>query len=64
MTQMTVSPFDEGVMAAETGMTKENTPYISSTTANSDWNAGYEFAVEAHEATELDNEYETNVTLD
>ena len=43
MTQMTVSPFDEGVMAAETGMTKENTPYISSTTANSDWNAGYEF---------------------
>jgi hypothetical protein len=32
--------------------------------AHSDWNAGYESAVEAHEATELDNEYETNVTLD
>ena len=51
-----VSPFDEGVMAAETGMSKDDNPYKPGTSAYSDWNAGYEFATDADEATELDNE--------
>lgn len=50
------NPFDEGVIAAETGMSKDDNPYPPGTPANSDWNAGYESAIEAHDATEVDNE--------
>ncbi len=51
-----MSPFDEGVVAAETGMSKDDNPYRPGTDAHSDWNAGYEAAVEANEANKLDNE--------
>ena len=51
-----ISPFDEGVAAAETGMSKDDNPYSAGTPAHGDWNAGYESAAEAHEATELDDE--------
>lgn len=37
-------------------MSKDDNPYRAGTPAHSDWNAGYESAVEAHEATELDHE--------
>lgn len=55
-TQPPISPFDEGVAAAETGMSREDNPYKPGTAACSDWNAGYDTASEAHEATELDDE--------
>ena len=61
---MTVSPFDEGVMAAETGMTKETRPIYPVQRRTAIGMPVMDFAVEAHEATELDNEYETTVTLD
>jgi hypothetical protein len=50
-----MSPFDRGVMAAETGMSKDDNPYRPGTSAYSDWNAGYETAVEANEATQPDD---------
>jgi hypothetical protein len=49
-------PFEEGVAAAETGMSKDDNPYAPDTSAHSDWQAGYESATDAHEATELDCE--------
>ena len=51
-----MSPFEEGVMAAQTGMSKDDNPYQLGTSAYSDWNAGYESVVEADEATKLDDE--------
>jgi hypothetical protein len=51
-----MSPFDQGVVAAETGMSKDDNPYQPGTSAYSDWNAGYESVVEADEATRLDGE--------
>ncbi len=51
-----MSPFDQGVVAAETGMSKDDNPYQPGTGAYSDWNAGYESVVEADEATRLDDE--------
>ena len=51
-----MSPFDQGVAAAETGMSKDDNPFQRGTSAYSDWNAGYESAVEADEATELDDD--------
>jgi hypothetical protein len=51
-----MSPFDEGVVAAETGMSKDDNPYRPGTDAHSDWNAGYEASVEANEANKLDDE--------
>ena len=51
-----MSPFDEGVVAAETGRPKEDNPYAKGTAAHSDWNAGYAAATEAHDATKLDDE--------
>jgi hypothetical protein len=49
-----MSPFDQGVMAAETGMSRDDNPYKPGTDAYSDWNAGYDSAIEADEATEPD----------
>ena len=51
-----MSPFDQGVAAAQTGMSKDDNPYQWGTAAYSDWNAGYESVVEADEATKLDGE--------
>ena len=51
-----MSPFDEGVAAAQTGMSKDDNPYEPGTGAHSDWNAGYKSAVEADEAMELDDD--------
>ena len=51
-----MSPFDEGLAAATTGMGKDSNPYERGTSAYSDWNAGYASAVEADEATELDDD--------
>ncbi|WP_157813696.1 ribosome modulation factor [Sinorhizobium meliloti] len=50
------TPFDEGVTAAETGMSKEDNPYQPGTPQHSDWDAGYDAAMEADEATKLDDE--------
>jgi hypothetical protein len=52
-----MKPFDEGVVAAETGMSRDDNPHKPGTAARSDWNAGYDSAVEAHRATELDSEW-------
>jgi hypothetical protein len=49
-----MSPFDEGVLAAETGMARDDNPYKPGTDAHSDWNAGYDAAVDADEATRPD----------
>lgn len=51
-----MAPFEEGVMAAEMGMSKDDNPYKPGTAQYSDWNAGYDSATEAHEATEADDE--------
>ena len=51
-----MSPFDRGVAAAETGMSKDDNPYREGTTAYSDWNAGYPAVVEADEAIELEHD--------
>jgi hypothetical protein len=51
-----MSPFDEGVVAAETGMSKDDNPYPKGTAAHSDWDAGFASCVEADEATELDHD--------
>jgi len=50
------SPFDKGVLAAEAGMGRDDNPYKRGTQAYSDWNAGYDSAVDAREATKLDSE--------
>ena len=49
-----MSPFDEGVAAARTRMSRDDNPYDKDSAAYSDWNAGYDSAVEAHDATESD----------
>lgn len=51
-----MSAFDEGVAAATTGMRKDDNPYKPGTAAYSDWNAGYKSAIDADEATELDDD--------
>ena len=51
-----MSPFDEGVVAAETGMSKDDNPYQKGTAAHSDWDAGFASCKEADEATELDHD--------
>jgi hypothetical protein len=51
-----MSPFDEGVVAAETGMSRDDNPYRPGTDAHSDWNAGYQSAVEADKASEPDGD--------
>lgn len=50
-----MSPFDEGVLAAETGMERDDNPYTSGTAAHSDWNAGYDAAKDAEDATTPDH---------
>ncbi|MBL8581174.1 MAG: hypothetical protein JNL61_02960 [Rhizobiaceae bacterium] len=50
------TPFEDGVIAAETGMSKDDNPHPKGTPAHSDWNAGFEAATDAHEATEGDDE--------
>ena len=51
-----MNPFDEGVMAAETGMSRDDNHYPPTSAAHSDWNAGYQSAVEAHDATMTDDD--------
>ncbi len=51
-----MSPFDEGVMAAETGMTREDNPYAKGSADHSDWNAGFDTAIEAKEAGDIDED--------
>lgn len=51
-----MSPFDEGVAAARTRMAEEDNPYPKDTLAHSDWAAGYRSAVEAHDATDTDDD--------
>jgi hypothetical protein len=51
-----MSAFDEGVVAAETGMSKDDNPYTPGTASHSDWDAGFASCVEADEATELDHD--------
>lgn len=51
-----MSPFDEGVAAARMGMSKDDNPYPHDSPSHSDWNAGYQSAVEAREATIADDD--------
>ena len=51
-----MTPFDEGVVAAQTRMSKDDNPHPKGSPAPSDWEAGYNSAVEAHDATRADNE--------
>jgi hypothetical protein len=51
-----MSPYDQGVVAAKTGMHKDNNPYKTGTDAHSDWNAGFESALEADKAITLDDD--------
>lgn len=50
------SPFDEGVTAARTGRPREDNPYKPGTDAHGEWKAGYETALEADDATTLDQD--------
>ncbi len=51
-----MSPFDEGVAAARTRMSKDDNPYPTGTPDHSDWDAGYQSAVEARDATITDDD--------
>jgi hypothetical protein len=51
------SPFDEGVLAAETGMSRDDNPYKRGTAAHSDWSAGFDSGKDADEATKLDHDW-------
>ncbi|MBX7201390.1 MAG: hypothetical protein K1X51_18645 [Rhodospirillaceae bacterium] len=51
-----MNPFDEGVVAAETGMAREDNPYPKGTAAHSDWDAGFQSEVDALDATDLEGE--------
>jgi hypothetical protein len=52
-----MSPFDAGVLAAETGMSRDQNPHKRGTSAYSDWNAGYDSGKEADDATKLDHDW-------
>ena len=58
-----MSPFDEGVLAAETAMSRDQNPYKRGTAAYSDWNAGYDFGKDADEATKLDHDWPGRVRV-
>ena len=51
-----MTPFEEGVSASQTGMSRDDNPYKPGSPQHSDWNAGYDTAVDADEATKLDND--------
>lgn len=51
-----MSPFDEGVAAARAGRPKEDNPHKRGTDAHSEWASGYKTALEADEATTLDED--------
>ena len=51
-----MSPFDEGMLAAETGLSRDQNPHKRGTPAFSDWNAGYDTAKDADDAITLDHE--------
>lgn len=50
------APFDEGKLAAETGLDRDQNPYERGSAEYSDWIAGYDAAKEAEDATRLDHE--------
>jgi|SwirhirootsSR3_FD_contig_51_4147230_length_538_multi_1_in_0_out_0_2 hypothetical protein len=53
-TQVKMPAFDEGVIAAGTGMSLDDNPYKLGTDAHSDWQAGYLSEKDAEEATRPD----------
>ena len=52
-----MSPFDEGKLAAETGLDRDQNPYKRGTSAYSDWIAGYNSAKDADDAITLDHDW-------
>ena len=52
-----MSPFDEGKLAAETGLDRDQNPYKRGTAAYSDWIAGYTAAKDADDAITLDHDW-------
>ena len=46
--------FERGVMAARTGMERDDNPYPCGTLAFGDWKAGYQASVDIADATDLD----------
>ena len=48
------TPFDEGVLAARTGMDKDDNPHFPASDAYEDWEAGFESSLEADTACNLD----------
>jgi len=49
-------PFDDGVAAVTTGMSKDSNPHPKGSGPYEDWNAGYRSAIDADEATEFDDD--------
>ena len=48
------TPFDEGVLAARTGMEKDDNPHFPASDAYENWEAGFESSIEADKACDLD----------
>ena len=55
--QHRMAPFDEGKLAAETGLDREQNPHKRGSPAYSDWLAGYNSAKDAQDATKLDHDW-------
>jgi len=53
-TERRMPSFDEGVIAARTGLSLDDNPYKLGTEAHSDWQAGYLSSKDAEEATKPD----------
>jgi ribosome modulation factor len=51
-----IEPYDRGVIAARTGMSKDSNPYRPGTNEFSDWLAGFEAYVDADDAVEINNQ--------
>jgi hypothetical protein len=49
------APFDQGVVAARTGLGRDANPFEAKSDDCSDWNAGYETFKDADEAVEPKN---------
>ena len=51
------TPFDDGKLAAETRLDRNQNPYKRGSADYSDWIAGYDAARDADEATRLDHDW-------
>lgn len=54
--RQTRTPFDKGMRAANCNAEKADNPYPDATNAHSDWDAGFETAMDSREAAQLDGD--------